>query len=70
MRFIPSAFAAEHGGDDALLTGELKSQLEDFFAAAVVGTGKEVHFLSWRNSEAAMARLRRSAAELSRLRVE
>jgi inorganic pyrophosphatase len=68
--FIPSAFAAEHGGDDALLTSELKSQLEDFFAAAVVGTGKEVHFLGWRKSEAAMASVKRSAGEFSRLRVE
>jgi inorganic pyrophosphatase len=64
--FIPAAFAAGHGGDDALLTSELKSQLEDFFAAAVVGTGKELHYLGWRDSDAAMASVKRSAAEFSR----
>ena len=64
--FLPSAFATGHGGDDALLTSELKSELERFFAAAVVGTGKELSYLGWQDSGEALASVKRSAAEFAR----
>jgi len=57
--FVPSSLP--DGADGALLSEGRKSQLEDFFRAAIRGTSKEIEFLGWQDAEAAMSTIHRAA---------
>ena len=48
------------------LPASLKHQAEEFFAAAVAGTGKRLKFLGWRGPRAALASVRRAQKAFKR----
>jgi inorganic pyrophosphatase len=60
-RFLlrPAADAAAR--EQHVLTPRLKRELEQFFQAAVQGTGKTLSLLGWHNAAKAMAAIRRGA---------
>ncbi|HWC62163.1 MAG TPA: hypothetical protein VG501_00975 [Rhizomicrobium sp.] len=41
----------------------LKAELEQFFHAAVFGTGKKLSFTGWRGAEAALKAIRKASRE-------
>jgi inorganic pyrophosphatase len=60
-RFLLRPAADKAMKEQDILTAQLKRELEQFFQAAVMGTGKRLTFLGWRNARKALGVIRRSA---------
>jgi inorganic pyrophosphatase len=63
---IPLKSRHSDASDVRQLPASLKRQAEEFFAAAVAGTGKTLKFLGWRGPRAALAAVRRAQKAFSR----
>ena len=57
--------AADPRGEGALLSERAKRELEQFFTSAVFGTGKDLHFLGWKDAGEALALVRKAASAFS-----
>ncbi len=61
--FFLSPESDEAVKEQIILTPRFKAELEQFFHAAVFGTGKKLSFTGWRGAEAALKAIRKASRE-------